>query len=319
MMVRGQFAQLLAPGVHHNFVEWLDTFQREEEYSKVLNIENSKKAFEDEVQFAGLGPMPEKTENDSVSYTDAVQGGTRRYIHLTYALGCRTSFELYNDDQYNIIKQVPKALARSARFTKEQVAWNVFNKGFTATTGTLTTDGLSLFHNQHPLLGGTVATNTAPGITNVIGATGTYPNRPATDADLSFTALQLMINQFERLPDSMGLPIMVKPTMLVIPPELKFIATELLGSSGKPYTSDNEVNALQGEDLTFMVGHYLTSQSAWFALASKENHQLKYFNRHPIDADYDDDFDTRALKQISFMRFSVGATHWLGTWGSNGP
>jgi phage major head subunit gpT-like protein len=316
MMVRGQFAQLMAPGVHKNFVQFLDTFQREEEYSKVFNIESSDKAFEDEVEFAGLGPMPEKTENDATSYSDAVQGGTKRYVHLTYALGCRTSFELYEDDQYGIIKQVPKALARSARFTKEQVAWNVFNNGFTTQT---TTDGISLFNNVHPLLGGPGATGSAPGLTNVITTAGTYPNRPSTDADLSFTALQLMINQFERLVDAQGLPIAVRPSMLIIPPELKFIARELLGSSGKPYTADNEINALVGEDLTYMVSHYLTSQSAWFALTPKEGHQIKFFNRKDIDVDYDDDFDTRALKQVSFMRFSVGATSWLGTWGSNGP
>jgi len=318
MMVRGAFAQLLAPGVHHNFVEWLDLLQREEEYSKVLNVENSTQAFEDEVQFAGVGPMTEKTENDSIQYADAIQGGTKRYIHLTYALGCRTSWELYEDDQYGIIKQVPKALARSARFTKEMVSANLFNRGFSS-TGTTTVDGLSLFNNAHPLLGGSTATNVGPGLGNVISTPGTYPNRPAVDADLSFTAVQLMINQFERMIDSQGLPIVTKPSMLFIPPELKFIARELFGSPGKPYTTDNEINALVGDELSYMVGHYFTSQSAWFAVANKSEHQLKFFNRHAIDADYDDDFDTRALKQVSFMRFSVGATHWIGTWGSNGP
>lgn len=317
-MVRGGFAQLIAPGVHKNFVEWLDLEQDKSLYDKIFNMETSTKAFEDEVQFAGLGPMPEKTENAPVIYNDAVQGGTKRYVHLTYALGCRTSWELYEDDQYGIIKQVPKALARSARFTEEQVAWNVFNNGFSA-TGTTTVDGLSLFNTSHPLLGGVNATGIAPGVTNVISSSGTYPNRPSTDVDLSFTALQLMSNQFERMPDSMGLPITVKPKLLIIPPELKFIARELLGSAGKPYTSDNEINALLGEDLTFMSCGYLTSQSAWFIVSDKAQHMLKFFRRHAIDSDYNDDFDTRAMKQISFMRFSVGATYWIGTWGSNGP
>src|SRR5689334_15507811 len=131
MMVRGQYAQLLAPGVHHNFVEWLDTYQREVEFEHIFNVESSEKAYEDEVQYAGLGPMPEKTENAPTAYNDAIQGGTKRYIHLTYALGARTSWELYEDDVYGIIKQVPKALARSAQFTREMVAWNILNLGFT--------------------------------------------------------------------------------------------------------------------------------------------------------------------------------------------
>lgn len=316
MMVRGQFAQLMAPGLHGIFVHWRDLAQRTEEYPHIFHVETSEDAFEDEVEFSGLGPMVEKTEGESVVYQDAIQGGTRRYLHFTYALGCRSSLELFEDDKYKLIQQVPKALARSAVFTREQVTWNVFNNGFTTL---LTTDGVSLFNNQHPLLGGPQATTIGPGLTNIVSAAGTYPNRPATDVDLSFTAIQLMINQFERLIDSQGLPIAMKPSDIVIPPELKFIAREILGSPNKPYTSDNEINALLPEDLKFFVCHYLTSQSAWFALCDKESHTLKHFDRKSLDEDYADDFDTRSIKQIALMRFSAGATSWMGTWGSNGP
>ena len=316
MMVRGQFSQLMAPGLHDLFVHWLDLKQRAEEYSKIFNIETSDKAFEDEVEFSGLGPMLVKPEGESVGYQDAIQGGTKRYIHTVYALGVRTSWELYKDDQYKLINQVPKALARSAHFVREIQAWNVLNLGFTTQT---VIDGLSLFNTQHPLLGGTQATNIAPGISSIIAAAGTYPNRPTTDVDLSLTALQLAINMFERLPDSQGMPISMRPKYLVIPPELKWIAREILASPHKPYTSDNEINAILNEDLMYFVSHYLTSASAWFLLCDKDEHSLKFINREPLDEDYSDDFDTRSIKQISFMRFSTGATNWLGTWGSNGP
>jgi hypothetical protein len=316
MMVRGSFAQTLAPGVHHWFLHFLDLQMRDEEYTHVANVENSTQAFEDEVEMAGVGAMPEKPEASSTIYDDLIQGGTKRYVHLTYALGSRASWELIEDDQYGIIKQVPKAHARSAMFAREQVFWNVFNLGFSTIT---TTDGVSLFNTQHPLLGGTAATALGPGLTNVIFAAGTYPNRPSPDVDLSFTAVQLMVNQFERMIDSQGIPIRVKPRTVLIPPELKFIAREILGSGGKPYTGDNELNALIGEDLKFRVIHYFTSQSAWFAVPEKEGHQVKFFDRHPIDTDYDDDFDTRSTKMMTFQRFSAGATSWVGTWGSNGP
>jgi len=315
-MVRGQFAQLMAPGLHGIFVHWQDLAQRDEEFPHIFHMETSTMAFEDEVEFSGLGPMPEKPEGEAVIYQDAIQGGTRRYLHFTYGLGCRTSFELFEDDQYKLIQQVPKALARSAVFTREQVTWNVFNLGFSSLQ---TTDGVSIFNNAHPLLGGPAATSVGPGLANVISVAGTYPNRPATDVDISFTAIQLMINQFERLIDSQGLPVMIKPRHIIAPPELKFIVREILGSPNKPYTADNEINALLREDLDFFMPHYLTSQSAWFAVAEKESHTLKHFTRRQLDEDYADDFDTRSIKQIAFMRFSVGATSWMGTWGSNGP
>jgi phage major head subunit gpT-like protein len=316
MMVRGQFAQTLAPGVHHWFLHFLDLQMREEQYTHVFNIETSSQAYEDEVEMAGVGAMPEKPEGSAAIYDDMVQGGTKRYLHLTYALGSRATWELIEDDQYGILRQVPKAHTRSAMFAREQVAANVFNLGFSTV---LSIDQVSLFNTQHPLLGGVAATNLGPGLANVIYAAGTYPNRPSPDVDLSFTGVQLMVNQFERLVDSQGIPVRVKPRYILIPPELKFIAREILGSPGKPYTNDNELNALLGEDLKFRVMNYFTSQSAWFAVAEKDSHQLKFFDRHPIDTDYDDDFDTRSTKIITFQRFSAGATSPIGVWGSNGP
>jgi hypothetical protein len=322
MMVRGEFAQLMAPGLHHLFVHWLDLLQRDIEYEHLFNIETSDKQFEDEVEFTGLGPMQLKEEGTSVLYQDAIEGGVKRYIHSVFALGCRVSWELYEDDQYNLIKQVPKAIARSSVFTREQQAALLFNTGFSnpGVPGNFnTTDGVGLFNTQHPLLGGVAATNVGPGLANIISAAGTYPNRPTTDVDLSITALQLMFNMFRRMTDGQGMPSIIRPKYLVIPPELKWIAIEILGSPNKPYTADNEINAILSEGMQPFVYTYLTGASPWFCLAEKESHFLKFFNRHPLDQDYADDFDTRSLKQIGWERYSLGATSWIGVWGSNGP
>ncbi len=260
--------------------------------------------------------MIPKLEGTAVQYQDIIQGATKRYLHSPWALGVRASWELIKDDQYKLINQAPKCLARSAHFVKEIQFWNVLNLGFTTTT---TIDGVTLFNTQHPLLGGTQATNIGPGVGNIIAAAGTYPNRPTTDIDLSFTATQLAINMFERLIDSQGLPVSMKPKYLVIPPELKWIAREILGSPHKPYTADNEINSLISEDLMYFVSHYLTGASPWFLVGDKESHTLKFLNRENLEEDFADDFDTRTIKQIATMRFSTGATNWLGVWGSNGP
>lgn len=316
MMVRGQFFQLMASGLHDLFVHFLDLKQRDEEFSYVFNIEESDAAFEDEVEFSGLGPLQPKFEGTAVQYEDIIQGGTKRYMHLPWALGVRASWELVKDDQYKLIQQSPKCLARSAHFIREMQAWNVLNRGFTTT---LVIDGQTLFNTQHPLLGGTEATNIGPGVGTIIAAAGTFPNRPATDVDLSFTAIQLAINMFERLIDSRGLPISMKPRYLIIPPELKWVAREILGSPNRPYVADNEINSLIAEELAYFVCHYTTSISAWFMVGDKETHTLKFMNRENLEEDFSDDFDTRTIKQIATMRFSTGATTWYGTWGSNGP
>lgn len=315
-MVRGQYAQLMAKGLRKIFVQWNDTYQRDLEYPAVFNVESMTSAYEDELEFAGTGPTPLKFENSPVFYTTLIQGGTIRAIPLTYALAARTSFELYDDDQYGIIKQVPKAISRSNRFTEEMVPWNLINLGFSTVKSI---DGVSLFNNQHPLLGGPAATNYGPGLTNIISAAGTYPNRPATDIDLSFAGIQLMTNQFERMVDGVGLPIVYKPKAILIAPANRFLARELLGSPGKPGTSTNEINSLLGEDLGYIVGHYLTGDSPWFALCDKQYHHLKFKWRMKPVMDFDDDFDSGALKEKSTMRFTAVPANWLGTWGSNGP
>jgi phage major head subunit gpT-like protein len=316
MMVRGQFFQLMASGLHDLFVHFLDLKQRDEEYTYLANVESSDAAFEDEVEFSGLGPMLVKQEGTAVQYQDIIQGGAKRYLHTPWALGIRASWELIKDDQYKLINQAPKCLARSAHFVREMQFFNLFNLGFTTV---LTQDGVSLFNTSHPLLGGVQATNIGPGVAGVISAAGTYPNRPATDVDLSFTAIQLAINQFERMIDSQGLPIVSRPKYLVIPPELKWIAREILGSPHKPYTADNEINSLIKEDLMYFVGHYLTGASPWYLVGEKDTHTMKFINREPLEEDFADDFDTRSVKQIATMRFSTGVTNWIGTWGSNGP
>src|SRR4051812_48473614 len=122
-MVRGEFSQLLAPGLHDIFVHWLDLKQRKEEFSHVFHMETSDGAFDDELEMAAFpGGMPEKPEGEAFTYEDAIQGAIKRYEPLSYGLGCRSSYELIKDDKYGLIMQVPKALARAAHFTKEQIA-----------------------------------------------------------------------------------------------------------------------------------------------------------------------------------------------------
>jgi hypothetical protein len=323
MQVRGQFSQLQAPGLHGLFVQWEKLHQKDEEWPHIFNKETSDRAFEDEAEFVGVGPLVQKPEGEPTTYRDAAQGGTKRFQMFTYALGVRSSYELYKDDMYGLVKKIPAALARSAQFAREVNTWGVINLGYTSSTNILnsyvTVDGNNLFNTAHNLLGGSAATAIAPAASSYYTAPGTWPNRPATDVDLSFTAIQLALNNFRRMPDGVGMPIKVRPRILLIPPELIWIAREILGSPHKPYTADNEVNSLLNENLEYFSYSYSPSLSAWELLADKSEHSLKHITREPLDEMFSDDFDTMSIKQVSMERYGVGAFHWIGTWGSNGP
>ena len=315
-MVRPSFSQLMQTGLRKLYLETEQLEQREEEFTHIFNVETSTKQYEQDVKMAGMGPLQEKPEASATAYSDMIQGGTVRYLHLTYALAALTSKELMDDDQYGVIKKIPGALARSTRFTRESVAFAILNQGFSNTV--TTTDGVSLFNNEHPLLGGVAATNLGPGLQNVVSAAGTYPNRPPTDLDFSIGALQLATAYFDRLVDSQGMPVALKPKYVVIPTELKFLAREILGSSGKPGTSDNDINSMLAEDYEYISPHYLTGATPWYLLCEKKQHQLNVFIREAPNTSFDDDFDTDGIRQKTRTRMSAGATDWYGTFGSNG-
>ncbi len=295
---RGQFAQLLAPGLYDVIYQDLDA--QPEEYSQIFNVSPSTRAYEEEVLMAGLGSVPLKPEGEVLKMDDPIQGGSIRLTPQSYALGFQVTREMYSDDQYGKIKRVSGDFSASIKQTIEALPANVLTNGFTATTGTITIDGVTLFNTSHPLLGG-----------------GTYSNRAATDISLSVSGLQEIILLFEKMVNERGLIKRSIPTMLVIPPDLQYVAGEILNSAYKPNTGNNEVNVLQGR-LEPVMNHYLTLKTAWFVLAEKSRHFLQFFWREQPTFDNQDDFFTKGANFSTFFRFTAGAWYWHGVAGSKG-
>jgi phage major head subunit gpT-like protein len=295
------FSNLLKPALHEIFFNKYSQYP--EEYSKVFDVLSSSRAYEEDSEVTGLGKLVSKSEGASITYDDPIQGKTKTYTHSSYGLGFRVTHELFEDDQYGIIKRMPAALARSANQTQEVEAWSVFNNAFsTSYTGL---DGKPLCSTTHP--------NVAAG-----AGSGPYSNRLSTDSDLSITSLQSAIEAMETTTDDRDLNLMIKPRLLVVPVQAKWMARELLNSEYKPGTANNEINALADEELKYMVGHYLTDTDAWFLLADKADHYLRFFWREKVKFSSDDDFDSGDAKFKVFMRFAVGYSGWRGVVGTPG-
>jgi len=271
-----------------------------EEYRKVFNVESSDKQSEKDSLVSGFGLFQEKAEGSAADYDTLYTGISKTYVHTTYALGYEITEEAIEDNLRTpeTFDKLPTALSRSAEETVEITAFNVFNNGFT-TNGF---DGVPLLSASHPVLSG-----------------GTQANKPSTDADLSVTSLTAAITAIEKLEDERGLKQPTKAVTLLVPVDLWNIADELLGSEYKPYVANNERNALQEKDLQYFVSHYLTDTDAWFLLAEKSKHKLKFFWRvKPGALRRGTDFDSTNLKHLQRMRFSVGYSHYMGTYGSAG-
>src|ERR1700704_2095740 len=146
---RGNFAQLLAPGLQNILMEWLP--EHPEEYSQFMNVETSDRAYDEDQVIGGLGLARTKLEGEQITYDDPIQGGSKRYLHTTFALGWQVTMEMLQDDRYDIMQKIPAELMKSCRQLWEQQAANTLTNGYSST---VTANGVSLFNTAQPLLGG---------------------------------------------------------------------------------------------------------------------------------------------------------------------
>jgi hypothetical protein len=293
---RGGFGQLLAPGLNDLLFEWLE--EHPEEFSQFLNVGTDDGAYLEDQIIAGLGLARTKLEGEEISYDDPIQGATQRYLHVTYALGWQITMEMMQDDRYSLMKRMPGELMKSHRQVWEQAGTNILQSGMPG--GTVNTaDGVTLFNSAHPLLGGS-----------------TYSNVLSPLADLSVTSLQDGIILQENMVNERGLRMMIKPSKLWMPPELQFVAQEILQSQYKPYTANNEVNPMQGR-LDPAILHFLTDNTFWAISSGDDPNNVKFIWRSKPVADTIDDFETKGAKHSVVCRFSTGATDWRGWVGGN--
>lgn len=272
-----------------------------ERYSQVFNVKTSTRSIEQTTGVSGLGMFVETAEAEDVNYDDPRQRYDKTYTHLQYSSGYKVSRIAADDDRYGYIKSLSSALGRSARESVEVVAANIFNNGF-ADTGP---DNQFLFDSDHPRA----------------KAGGTQSNT-STAADLSHSVIESALAQFRDYTDDAGLLIRCTPTMLVVPNELEFTASVLLNTALKPGTANNDTNSLKHRidypTLKPMVWENLTDPDAWFILAEKSQHQLRFYWREKFNVTHDTEFTNRNLLTAGWMRFSVGYSDWIGTFGNPG-
>jgi hypothetical protein len=295
---RAQLLKELLPGLNALFGLEYATYG--EQHKEIYDTETSERSFEEETKLSGFSAAPVKNEGSALSYDNAQEAFTARYTHETIAMGFALTEEAIEDNLYDSLSaRYTKALARSMAYTKQVKAANVLNTGFTATGG----DGVALFSTQHPLISGGVNSNT-----------------PATQADLNETSLENAVIQIAAWTDERGLLIAAKPTKLIVPPALQFVATRLLETELRVGTADNDINAIKNNGSIpggYTVNNYLTDSNAWFLCTDVPN-GMKHFVRTPMSTGMDGDFDTGNVRYKARERYSFGYSDPLGMFGSSG-
>ena len=309
---RSAIAKELLPGLNAIFgVEYASV---ENEHASLYAIENSDRAFEEEVLFTGFGTAPVKSEGASVQYDDASEGYTARYTMETVALAFALTAEAVEDNLYDTFSKLrAKGLARAMANTKQVKAADVFNNGFSSSY--LGGDGVALFSASHP----TVAAGL---LSNTLGAT-----------DLSEAALESALITIARVVDDRGILIGLQAKSLHIPPDLAFTADQILHSSlstslqtAAPYTNAtgvtnlNDINSIKNRGMIpggFSVNHRFTDTNAWYIKTDCPN-GAKMFVRAPLQTKMEPDFDTGNLRFKSRERYAFGWSDWRGYFGASG-
>lgn len=304
-IARAQLMKELLPGLNALF--GMEYARYPEEWRNCFEVENSDRSFEEEVKLSGFGAAPAKDEGAAISYDDAQEAYTARYTHETIALGFALTEESVEDNLYDSLSaRYTKALARAFQHTKEVKGAALFNEGFTGQVGG---DGVSLFNASHPLVNG-----------------GTNGNRPGSAVDLNETSLEAGIIAIGKWTDERGLKIAARPTKLLIPSDLQFVAERLMASElsttagGSAAFAKNDINALKSLSAVpggYMVNHYLTDVDAWF-LGTDIPNGFKHFVRVPMKTAFEGDFETGNVRYKGRERYSFGYSDPLAYYGSPG-
>ena len=297
---RQQLAKELEPGLNALF--GLEYQNYENQHAEIFDIENSDRAFEEEVMLSGFANAAVKSEGAAVTFDNANETFTSRYTHETVALAFAITEEAVEDNLYDsIAKRYTKALARSMANPKQIKAANVLNNGFSSSFPG--GDGKELFATDHPTV-----------------SAGSLANELATSADLSETSLEQAMIDIAAFKDERGLKIAARGLKLIIPSELQFTAERILKSPARVGTSDNDLNALASKGMIpqgYVVNNFLTDTDAFFIKTDVPN-GMKMFNRAGIKTAMEGDFDTGNMRYKARERYSFGFSDWRGMYGSPG-
>lgn len=299
-MNTGNFQALLFPGLRKIWgLSWKDW---QTEYDKIFKKQKSDQYFEDDQLVQGFSLVPQVDESQALPYAQMLQGQVKRYTHLEYRLGYTVSRAMYEDNRYRPMVKMTEALKRSYNLTVEHVGFNLINLG--DTSASVGYDNLGLFSTAH-----------------LNPDQSTYSNRLTVAADLTMTSFEQALIDIAHFKSPDGLEMAARGTMLLVPPELEFVAAQILKSSDHPETPNRSVNpvTVQGSTgrMPFMVGHYLTDPDAWNIITDIPD-GLQCFERIPAEFQTDNDFNTEDARFKVRGRYSFGWTDPRGIYHSPG-
>lgn len=261
----------------------------------------------DTEQYAWLGALPgvrefldERQAQDMAAYSYAIKNRT---WESTISVD-RAALE---DDLYGQIALRIKQMAASAKTHLDTITFGLLGTGFSS----VCYDGRPFF-GTHP-------------VSASEGAGGTQSNLGSDP--LTAAALQSAITAMMRYTDDQGRPAGIMPTLLVIPPELYWEASQLLNSTFFPDpppvgTQNLASNPLKGM-LTLLTTPYLPSPSDWYLLDTRRVvkalvlQMRKDFEFNALEGNSEEGFMRDQYLYGVRARYNVGFGDWRAAYGAH--
>ena len=279
--------------------EYEQLFNQDNPLDILYKVEDTKRAYDIETQVGAFGDIGQFT--GTIGYDEVYQGYDTQYNVVEFAGGFKAQRLLIDTDQFNVIEDKAKALGEAAWRSIAKDAMNTFINSFTVAmpgpggTG----DALSLCNNSH--------TSTA--------VTNTFDNLYTTA--LSATQVETIRQAFMRTRNDRNDIISIIPDLLVVPPELQQTAYEIIASSGKVDTANNNANFLMGKYKVYS-SPWLTSSTDWFMVSTahmKRWLKWKWLTKPEFGRDVD--FDTLLRKYYVYFARAKGWSDWRFIIGSD--
>ncbi len=300
-MLSANVANAMDARISKAFYDYLGLYP--EEYTNWCETMSSSKDVE-RVTLYGELPMPAQLgEYENAAEVSFKEGPIRTWTHVKYGCTLIASEECLEDELFPVVEGAAGKVGTAMKHRIEtQGAYDLVNAFTVSTVGASDTADETLIATSH-------ATFTGAG-----GAA--QSNRSSTDATLGADSLWAAVVAMVNLKDHEGNPVMAIPRKLIIPTALERTAREILDSTLAPYKSTNESNAIRSKGLTFDIGHYLTSTTAWYVVTGQK--PIRFYMRRSPTVKPDTTIRNDSRSWTITCRLSHAPFDWYQIYGSDG-
>lgn len=294
-----------------NFGDLLDpTFQKifHDQYDELPDMISALYTVEghngrDNQKWGQVGTISDFEEfQGNVNYSDQNEGYDTIATFKEFTNGIQVERKLFDDDQYSIMNQKPRALATSAQRTRQRHAAQLLNNAFSVdNTFAVNSEGVALCSDSHTTTSGA---STASGFDNK----GTSALSATAVAAARIAMVGFRGDQAER--------ISIMPDEIWIPNALYEQAHEIVTSLGKLDVATNNTN-VHKDQYKIVEWNYLTDDNNWFMADSGMRKQSTHWvDRISLEFAMAEDFDTMIAKWRAYMRYSSAYSDWRWIFGS---